>query len=429
MPRSNTDRITRVFTPPWNKRMAPSLPHEKRIAAAANISGITASEAAAAASGAQLERDDAQHPKAAQLTAVDEAERRPLSPQSRSCNQDTSDCSQCSDGQEHSMRCFPVVSLSTQMAQVSSPARPGFSPVLGGVLGQRRRLSAALEGLAEKYDVSMACLNSFEAVKAIIATHADLLLVTTNGPGLSMRAQALLCELQQHRDPCLVNTSVRSRNSSDQCMEGSCIFVCELQQLLHSLRDLDISPHLVRKLDNHVERLRSTLQASFSKPLAVPFTSSPSALSPQHLSPTCMHATADAKQPVPCSAECGARTEQRVAALEHQVRTQGKELQEALVAAADAQALLTHKDQLLELSGQETKDLSEQVSRSCSEVERLSDKLRTVAKQARDKDAAHKDELQHLNAELTSLQEEHKRLEVALKRTRCVYLRFRPNRL
>lgn len=49
-----------------------------------------------------------------------------------------------------------------------SPAKPDFSPATIG-MGQRRRLCAALEGLAEKYDVCAAAIPSFQVCVCVFA--------------------------------------------------------------------------------------------------------------------------------------------------------------------------------------------------------------------------------------------------------------------
>ena len=51
-------------------------------------------------------------------------------------------------------------------------------------------------------------------------------------------------------------------------MEGSRVFVCELQQLLNSIRELEIGKGVHYKLDSHVETLYSTLNSSKSSSCA-----------------------------------------------------------------------------------------------------------------------------------------------------------------
>lgn len=198
MTKPSADGVARVFTPPWNKkRLPPNSPHGTRHAAAVNAAAANAAAAGAEWSSPALGRVD--EPGGVHRGAGEGA-RSPLSPQRGPYEKGLAHGSRA-DERSLGQKSYPVVSLSTQMAQVlsrisrslcfdalsqhnilihckwrsacvsrsviaigsaqvMSPAKPDFSPSAG--MGQRRRLCAVLEGIAEKHDVCYAAMQSFQ---------------------------------------------------------------------------------------------------------------------------------------------------------------------------------------------------------------------------------------------------------------------------
>ena len=64
---------------------------------------------------------------------------------------------------------LPVIAIGS--VQVMSPAKPDFSPSAG--MGQRRRLCAVLEGIAEKHDVCYAAMQSFQVCNTACSPLTD----------------------------------------------------------------------------------------------------------------------------------------------------------------------------------------------------------------------------------------------------------------
>ena len=274
MPTSSDLGVGRVYTPPWNKKkLPPASPNATRHAAAINATVASASFVTFAQplSPAQAFANKAEHA------------RSPLSPQRDASDRGLAHAADVAGARGRTLSMYPVVSLSTQLAQVMSPAKPDFSPTTLGA-GQRRRLCAAIEGLAEKYEVCSAAIPSFQTVQVILRAHKDQLFESVM-PSLSVRAKAFLSpssvsssqqrlDVQQQLRDCdtaPVQATVSSSSSGrpgGACMEGSRVFVCELQQLLNSIRELEIGKGMHYKLDSHVETLYSTLNSSKSSSCA-----------------------------------------------------------------------------------------------------------------------------------------------------------------
>lgn len=101
--------VARVFTPPWNKkRLPPGSPHGTRHAAAVNAAAANAAAANAAGCMAAASRTH----------AGAEGARSPLSPQRGPCERGFAHATLTGADRALSRTGFPVVSLSTQMAQV-----------------------------------------------------------------------------------------------------------------------------------------------------------------------------------------------------------------------------------------------------------------------------------------------------------------------
>ena len=109
MPKSIADGVGRVFTPPWNKkRLPPNSPHGVRHAAA--VHAAVAAEKNSPQSSARI-RD--------QLKQSDEDESRsPLSPQRDIGERGLAHSADIAAARGHMHKAYPIVSLSTQMAQV-----------------------------------------------------------------------------------------------------------------------------------------------------------------------------------------------------------------------------------------------------------------------------------------------------------------------
>jgi hypothetical protein len=122
MPKGSTEgsSVAKVYTPPWNKkRLAPPSPHGTRHLAAVN--------AAAANAGGYGVTSLPLSPSTTSFTVQSPARagarggetgRSPLSPQRDSSEQGLAHAADVAGARGHMIKCYPVVSLSTQMAQV-----------------------------------------------------------------------------------------------------------------------------------------------------------------------------------------------------------------------------------------------------------------------------------------------------------------------
>ena len=414
------DGVGRVFTPPWNKkRLPPGSPNEVRHAAAVN---------AAAADRASPARGGGERPK--RQGPAEEA-RSPLSPQ-RGASEILGlalevDVAAARGARGPAPKLYPVMSLSMQMAQVMSPAKPDFSPSTLGV-GQRRRVCAAIEGLAEKLDVCSAALPCFQAVRGILAAHKDRdALLQMIVPALSGRAKNFVLPgpadvppprqqplvaaappdsgviyipfLPQHAGAAA--TSHPTPESGDgtmgssggrlggPCMDGSRVFVSELQQLLQSMLELDHGTEAAAALNSLSAALRATLQSG------------------GRMQPT---ATA-----LPAPASVGPES---AAMLREELRQAQAARDDASARHAAAQELLAHKDVMLEQAHTETHQLSEQASLMCTQVADLTEKLHAVGEKAREQELVHHQHTSALHMQQQQLKEECHALQRALDASR-----------
>lgn len=392
------DGVGRVFTPPWNKkRLPPNSPHAVRHAAAVNAVAAHTASAEVPPSPARGCGERWKRPAHA------EEARSPLSPQRGAAERGLAHEVEARDSRAPALKPYPIMSLSTQMAQVSSPAKPDFSPSTIGV-GQRRRVCAAIEGLAEKWDVCSAAVPCFQAVRGILAAHKDRdAMLQMIVPALSSRAKAFV--MSGPADPALPGSHVPPRQqppaaaapepadgaagSSGRpgapCMEGTRVFVGELQLLLQSMLELDQGTAEAAALTSHIAALRATLQSGGrTQPSAAP------SLPP---------------------ASDGA---QSAAMLHEQLRQAHAARDDASARHSAAQELLAHKDALLEEAHTDSQQLSEQVSRTCAQVAQLTEKLHAMGEKAREQELVHQQQMSSAHMQQQQLQEECSALQRAL---------------
>eukprot|EP00960_Hanusia_phi_P028564 747475-Hanusia_phi.AAC.1 len=149
-----------------------------------------------------------------------------------------------------------VISLSTQFGQVSSPAKPEFSPTVS----HRRRVCAIIEGLAEKQAISFAAVQAIQTINAMLE-QSDFVEAEKLKTSLSDRAKHMFF-------PKLVSPYKEFSRKNGVCMEGSRIFVCEVQQLLHSMKD---SPFVKDQqlITTQIENLKNSLESLPDRPMAL----------------------------------------------------------------------------------------------------------------------------------------------------------------
>ena len=316
-------------------------------------------------------------------------------------------------------------------AQVMSPAKPDFSPSSG--MGQRRRLCAVLEGIAEKHDICQAAMHSFQVGNTLVplaavgsahrspTAHADhhsnshlglpqtvhaVLeafkdpIIKSVVPALSARAKDFLPSSPRATaaQPAAAGASARPGGA---CMEGSRVFANELQQLLLSLGELDIGVNMAPALHAHAEAMKVALHGtSCSSPLSAAQEGQQAPSPPLYPSSSAeFHASLSA------SKRAAAAAEQSLACL------QG-ELQAALAARNEAAEMLALKDALLQEAHGETTHMTEQMSRTCAQVALLSQNLQAMADLAGQKDVAHQAQVAALEEEQDRASSECARLQV-----------------
>jgi hypothetical protein len=150
------------------------------------------------------------------------------------------------------------LSVKMESGQVTSPAKPTFSPVLAHNMRscappstRDKRLCSFIEGIAEKAAISLTVVNACrEAQRTLVCMERETM--ETILPALSERALRFAW-------PRAWKTDGVSSKATGVCMEGSRMFAGETDQLLTSLMEAVKESD---ELDNHVRLLKAAADGS-----------------------------------------------------------------------------------------------------------------------------------------------------------------------